>query len=114
MGCRPLLIFFLALLQQGPAPIRLQVSTHTCAAPCSLTTTVVIPSHPDNRRASVVWGYDSSDSTDWPLGPDAAQVEFTVPIVNLAKGDHTIYAVLLRERNGQSSTFEDAQRVTVR
>jgi hypothetical protein len=109
------LVFFLALFEQPQAaPIRLQVSTHVCAAPCSLTLTVVIPSHSENRRASVVWGYDESDSTDWPLGPDTTQVEFTVPVGNLAKGNHTIYAVLLREKDGQSSTFEDSQHVTVR
>ena len=50
---------------------------------------------PDNRRASVVWGYDTSASIDWELGPKTAQVEFTVPIRSLPTGNHTIHAVLL-------------------
>jgi hypothetical protein len=111
-----LLLAVVALLTFVPAPpgtISLRLSQRECAAPCTLTATVTIPPHPDNRSASVVWGYDTSDSVDWPLGPNAS-VGFDVDIRNLSKGTHTIYAVLLREKDGQSQTFEDSQKVTVR
>ena len=60
-----------------------------------------------------MWGYDTSDSIDWPLGP-GAQIEFDVTVRNLSKGDHKIYAELLREKDGQAQTFEDSQHVLVR
>ncbi len=107
------LVFFLTFVPAPPGTISLRLPAHECAAPCTLTATVVIPTHPDNRRASVVWGYDTSESIDWPLGPDAS-VEFDVTVKNLSKGPHTIYAVLLREKDGQSQTFEDSQQVSVR
>jgi hypothetical protein len=106
-------VVLFTFLPAPPGPISLRLSQRECAAPCSLTATVTIPRHPDNRSASVVWGYDTSDSTDWPLRPNAS-VEFDVDVRNLSKGTHTIYAVLLREKDGQSQTFEDSQKVTVR
>jgi hypothetical protein len=107
---------FLIVLWQPAAqsPIHIRLSQRTCAPPCSLTATVVIPNHPDNRHASLVWGYDASESTDWTIDRETSRVEFAIPIRNLTKGDHKIYAVLLRETNGQTQTFEDSQNVTVR
>lgn len=93
-----------------PKPIQLHVPTHNCSAPCDMTVTVVIPKHPDNRSASVVWSY--SDSAEWSL-KETQQVEFPVSIGRFNKGDHTVYVVLVREKDGQQATFEDSQHITV-
>ena len=93
-------------------PIELRVPSHECSAPCDMNVTVLIPLHPDNRSASVVWSY--RDNAELPVGADNQQVEFTVPIGKLDKGDHTVYAVLVRERNGQQETFQDSQHLAVR
>src|SRR5215813_8068851 len=82
-----------------PKPIELRVPSHDCVSPCEMNVTVLIPTHPDNRSASVVWSYN--DSAELPVGANSDQVEFTVPIGKFDKGDHTVYAVLVRERNGQ-------------
>ena len=79
-----------------------------------MTVTVLIPQHPDNRSASVVWGYSASDSTELPLSRNNHQVEFTVSIVGLGKGDHTVYAVLEREKDRRQETFQDSQHISVR
>jgi len=92
-------------------PIQLHLPKLVCAAPCDMEATVVIQKHPDNRLASVVWGYGGSK--DWQLGPDTQQVRFTVAIGKLEKGDHIVYAVLLREKDGRRETFEDSQRISV-
>ena len=93
-------------------PIELRVPSHECVSPCEMTVTVLIPTHPDNRSASVVWSYN--DSAELPVGANNDQVEFTVPIGKFDKGDHTVYAVLVRERNGQQETFQDSQHLSVR
>ena len=95
-----------------PKPIELRVPSHQCLAPCDMNVTVLIPTHPDNRSASVVWSYN--DSAVLPVGADNKQVEFTVPIGKFDKGDHTVYAVLVREKNGQQETFQDSQHLSVR
>jgi hypothetical protein len=106
-------LWSLVVWQTGaPKPIELRVPTHDCVAPCDMPVTVLIPAHPDNRSASVVWSY--SDATELPLGRDRQQVEFTVSIGKFEKGDHTIYAVLVREKDGQRETFQDVQRISVR
>jgi hypothetical protein len=94
----------------APKPIQLHVPMHSCSAPCDMTVTVVIPKHPDNRSASVVWSY--SDSAELSL-KETQQVEFPVPIGRFNKGDHTVYAVLVREKDGRQVTFEDSQHITV-
>lgn len=93
-------------------PIELRVPLHQCVSPCEMNVTVLIPTHPDNRSASVVWSYN--DSAELPVGANNDQVEFTVPIGKFDKGDHTVYAVLVRERNGQQETFQDSQHLSVR
>jgi hypothetical protein len=98
--------------ERPQAPIRIHLAKRICTAPCEMNATVVIPKHPDNRSAAVVWSYDGN--TDWPLGPETEQVTFTVAIGKLEKGDHTVYAVLLREKSGKQDTFEDSQRISVR
>ena len=77
-----------------------------------MNVTVLVPTHPDNRSASVVWSYN--DSAELPVGANNGQVEFTVPIGKLDKGNHTVYAVLVREKNGEQQTFQDSQQVAVR
>ena len=77
-----------------------------------MNVTVLIPYHPDNRSASVVWSYN--DSADLPLDRNNQQVEFTVPVGKFDKGDHTIYAVLVREKDGGQATFQDSQHISVR
>ena len=72
----------------------------------------MIKKHQDNRLASVVWGY--GDSREWQLSPRTQQVTFTVSIGKLEKGDHIVYAVLLREKDGRRETFEASQRISVR
>jgi hypothetical protein len=96
---------------EGTKEIQLRVPTHDCSAPCDMTVTVVIPRHPDNRFASVVWSY--SDSADLPLGPDAGRDEFTVAIGKFEKGKHTVYAILVRDAGGRRETFQDAQEISV-
>ena len=93
-------------------PIELRVPSHECAAPCDMNVTVLIPLHPDNRSASVVWSY--RDNAELPIGANSQQVEFTVPIGQFDKGNHAVYAVLVRERNGQQETFQDSQSISVR
>jgi hypothetical protein len=95
----------------APRPIQLRVPARSCTAPCNMTVTVVIPTHPDNLTASVVWGY--SDSTEWALGPETRTVEFPVAIGNLDAGDHAIYAVLVRQKDGARQEFEDTQHILV-
>jgi hypothetical protein len=95
-----------------PTEIRIHLPTHECAAPCAMEVTVSIPHNPDNRSASVVWSYDRS--TELPLGGDNPQTEFHAAIGTFAPGTHTVYAVLVREKNGRRDTFEDSERVTVR
>ncbi len=90
MRFSPALVFLLLMFLPAPlGTIRLRISEHECAAPCTLTATVAIPTHPDNRRASVAWGDDTSESIDWPLGPDAS-VEFDVTVKNLPRGTHIV------------------------
>jgi hypothetical protein len=93
-------------------PIELHVPVHECAAPCDMEVTVSIPTHPDNRSASVVWSYD--DSKDWTLGPGTQQVEFAVSVGKFDKGSHAIYAILAREKDGRREAFQDVQRISVR
>jgi hypothetical protein len=77
-----------------------------------MNVSVLIPYHPDNRSASVVWSYN--DSADVPLDRNSQQVEFMVPVGKFDKGDHTIYAVLVREKSGAQETFQDSQHISVR
>jgi hypothetical protein len=108
-----MIVSALSLGQAGaPKPIELRVPAHECAAPCDMQVTVLIPAHPDNRSAAVVWSY--SGSADLHLGPNNPQVEFAVAVGGFEKGDHMIYAVLMRERDGHQETFQDFQRVSVR
>ena len=103
----------LSVWQTGPPkPIELRVPAHDCVAPCDMHVTVLVPAHPDNRSASVVWSY--SDSTELHLGRDTQQVEFTVAVGKFDKGDHTVYAILMREKDGRQETFQDFQRISVR
>jgi hypothetical protein len=95
-----------------PKPIELRVPSHECSAPCDMNVTVLIPAHPDNRSASVVWSY--RDNAELPVGPNAAQTQFSVKIGQFDKGDHTVYAVLVREKNGEPETYQDSQRISVR
>jgi hypothetical protein len=67
---------------------------------------VLIPAHPDNRSASVVWSY--RDNAELPVGPNAAQIG------QFDKGHHTVYAVLVRERNGEPETYQDSGRISIR
>ena len=102
-----------SLLQTGPAkPIELRAPSHECSAPCNMNVTVLIPMHPDNRSASVIWSY--RDNAELPVGSNTEQVEFTVPIGKFDKGNHTVYAVLVREKNGERETFQDSQQILVR
>jgi hypothetical protein len=48
------------------------------------------------------------------VGPNTAQTEFSVMIGQLDKGDHTVYAILVREKNGEPETFQDTQHISVR
>ncbi len=106
-------LWSLAVWQTGPSkPIELRVPVHDCVAPCDMQVTVLIPAHPDNRAASVVWSY--SGSTELHVGRDTTQVEFAVGVGQFDKGDHTIYAVLMRETDGRQETFQDSQRISVR
>ena len=77
-----------------------------------MNVTVLIPTHPDNRSASVVWSYN--DSAELTIGANNEQVEFTVPIGKFDKGPHTVYAVLVREKSGEQQTFQDSQQIAVR
>jgi hypothetical protein len=108
------MLFWSAAGWQGDAakPIALHVPVHDCAAPCDMEVTVSIPTHPDNRSASVVWSYD--DSKDWPLTPATQQIEFPVSVGKFDKGNHAIYAVLVRETDGRRESFQDVQRISVR
>jgi hypothetical protein len=116
--CRLPLIGVLLLWSAGgwqteaAKPIEVHVPTRDCVAPCDMEVTVSIPTHPDNRSASVVWSYN--DSKDWTLGPGTQQVEFAVSVGKFDKGAHAIYAVLVREKDGRRETFEDVQRISVR
>jgi hypothetical protein len=103
----------LSVWQTGtPMPIEVRVPSHVCSAPSDMKVTVLIPQHPDNRSASVVWSYN--DSTELPIGRNSSQVEFTVSVGKFDKGDHTVYAVLVREKDGQQKTFQDSQHISVR
>jgi hypothetical protein len=97
-----------------PTPIQIHLSTNLCSAPCTIVATVSIPKHPDNRLASMVWGYSDSEWTQWEPGSATDQGDFTMRIANLQKGNHRIYVVLLRQKDGEQQTFEDSQQVTVR
>lgn len=41
-------------------PIQVRTSKQVCVSPCTLTITVLIASHPDNRRLDVAWGSEAS------------------------------------------------------
>jgi hypothetical protein len=107
-------VVFLAA-EQLPAskPIQLHLKTTACRAPCVVATTVTVPHHADNRHVAVVWGYADADSRTWDLDAGTRESEFTVEIADLPKGEHTIYAVLLRDHDGTQETFEDSKRVSV-
>src|SRR5436309_7525983 len=113
-GCWLACLFYVAGWQtSGPnVPIQLHLPELVCAAPCDMEATIVIQKHPDNRSASVVWGY--GDSREWQLSPRTQQVTFTVSIGKFEKGEHVVYAVLLREKDGRRETFEASQRISVR
>jgi hypothetical protein len=95
-----------------PKPIELRVPSHECSAPCDMSVTVLIPANPDNRSASVVWSY--RDNAELSVGPNTAQTQFSVKIGQFDKGDHTVYAILVRYRNGEPETYQDSQHISVR
>jgi len=100
----------------SPAPtakaIELRVPSHDCSAPCEMNVTVRIPPNAANRSASVVWSY--RDNVELSVGPDSEQAEFNVTVGNFDKGEHTVFAVLVREKNGEQETFQDSQHISVR
>jgi len=73
---------------------------------------VRIPPNAANRSASVVWSY--RDNVELSVGPGSEQAEFNVTVGNFDKGEHTVFAVLVREKNGEQETFQDSQHILVR
>ena len=105
-------VLFSAARVPAPPSIQLHLDKTTCGAPCVITATLAIPQDPDNRLASVLWGYADAESRTWDLA-GVRQVEFSAQISFRERGDYTVYAVLLRDHEGQRESFEDSQHVSV-
>jgi hypothetical protein len=92
-------------------PITLQLQVGVCLAPCEQKAKVLIPRHPDNRWAAIVWEYGSHE---WSIEGENAPVEHPPITIRFTEpGEYVVYAVLLRQKGARRESFQDSKPLIV-